>query len=137
MLSAFLGFVPAIMAIVNKLIPDPIERAKIQAQLEASAAEAGARFAEAQSRVIVAEAEGSWLQRSWRPILMFLLMGVIVWHALFVPFIAVLLAVDATSLVGLLLIPGPVWTLLTVGLGGYVGARTLEKVMNTVYKEDK
>jgi len=137
MLSAFLGFVPAIMAIVNKLIPDPIERAKIQAQLEASAVEADARFAEAQSRVIVAEAEGSWLQRSWRPILMFLLMGVIVWHALFVPFIAVLLAVDATSLVGLLLIPGPVWTLLTVGLGGYVGARTLEKVMNTVYKEDK
>ena len=72
------------------------------------------RLLEAQSNIIVAEAQGgSWLQRSWRPITMLVFLCLVVADSF--GWLASPLADEA-------------WTLLQIGLGGYVAGRSLEKM---------
>jgi len=71
-----------------------------------------------QSNVIVAEAQGaSWIQRNWRPVTMLTFLILIV--------LAALRVIDLS----LMQVPKPMWTLLTVGIGGYIGGRTVEKAV--------
>lgn len=72
-----------------------------------------------QTEIIVAEANGNWLQRSWRPILM-LAFGFIV---IYVKFIAPLFVLPIPPL------ENEFWNLLQIGIGGYVIGRTGEKMI--------
>tara|TARA_R110000868_G_scaffold9795_3_gene48225 strand:+ start:1547 stop:1942 length:396 start_codon:yes stop_codon:yes gene_type:complete len=74
-----------------------------------------------QTEIILAEANGNWLQRSWRPILM-LAFGFIV---IYVKFIAPLFDLRIPEL------ENEFWNLLQLGIGGYVIGRTGEKMMDT------
>lgn len=72
----------------------------------------------AQTDIITAEAKGeSWLQTSWRPITMLTFLALVV--------------VDAVGLLPFRL-ADQAWTLLQLGLGGYVAGRSLEKVASAV-----
>lgn len=126
---SFVPFIGPILDVVRRVVPDREEQARIEKDLRSAAMDADTRFAEAQAKVVSNEAAGNWLQRSWRPILMFLLMGVLIWHMMILPFIAYALGAELTQMVGLAVVPETVWTLLIVGMGGYIGGRTLEKVM--------
>ncbi len=78
----------------------------------------------AAASIITAEAAGeSWLQRSWRPIAMLNFLGLLnlYWFGAAPDYL-----VDSPELVGQL------FTLLTVGIGGYVGGRTIEKTARVV-----
>ena len=67
----------------------------------------------AQSQVIVAEAQGqSWMQRNWRPLTMLVFLGLVVLDSF---------AILANPL------SKEAWTLLQIGLGGYVLGRSYEK----------
>mgnify|MGYP003630411962 FL=1 len=79
-----------------------------------------------QTEIIVAEAKGNWMQRSWRPILM-LSFGFIV---IYVKFVAPLFDLKIPEL------ENEFWNLLQIGIGGYVIGRTGEKMMNS-YSETK
>jgi hypothetical protein len=79
-----------------------------------------------QTEIIVAEAKGNWLQRSWRPILM-LSFGFIV---IYVKFVGPLFNLRIPVL------EDEFWTLLQIGIGGYVVGRTGEKMMKS-YSETK
>ena len=84
--------------------------------------EVGKALVDAQRDVIVAEAKGeSWIQRTWRPIAMLTLLGLIVWTVVPASIFSLELQWDA--------IPDKAWGLLTIGIGGYIGARTVEKVV--------
>ncbi len=72
-----------------------------------------------QTDIIIAEAKGNWLQRSWRPILM-LAFGFIV---IYVKFIAPLFDLRIPEL------ENEFWNLLQLGIGGHVIGRTGEKMM--------
>ena len=74
-----------------------------------------------QTEIIVTEAKGNWLQRTWRPILM-LAFGFIV---IYVKFIAPLFDLRIPEL------ENEFWNLLQLGIGGYVIGRTGEKMMNS------
>lgn len=68
--------------------------------------------------VIMAEAKGeSWLQRSWRPITMLVFLLLIVAHY-----------------IGILAFPitEQMWTLLQIGIGGYIVSRGTEKIIPNV-----
>lgn len=72
-----------------------------------------------QSRVVIAEATGaSWLQRSWRPITMLVFVTLIVarWLGL--------TAENLTSELEMQL-----FSIIKIGLAGYVGGRSVEKVV--------
>ena len=74
-----------------------------------------------QTEIIVTEAKGNWLRRSWRPILM-LAFGFIV---IYVKFIAPLFDLRIPEL------ENEFWNLLQLGIGGYVIGRTGEKMMDS------
>lgn len=98
---------------------------EIQAQLTEKAMEAETQFAEMQSRVIIAEAQGSsWMQRNWRPMLMLTFTAILANNYILVPYVGAL----THGAVKLLEFPAGFWGLLTIGVGGYLAGRTFEKV---------
>ena len=69
---------------------------------------------ESQSKIITAEAQGaSWMQRNWRPITMLTFL--------------VLVVCDSFGLLAFRLAE-QAWSLLQIGLGGYVFGRSAEKI---------
>lgn len=79
---------------------------------------------DAKANIIMAEANGrSWLQRNWRPILMLVITIIIANNYIFFPYASIF-----TDKVAMLDLPDKLWTLMTVGVGGYIAGRTIEKV---------
>jgi len=75
-----------------------------------------------QTEIILAEAKGNWLQRSWRPLLM-LAFGFIV---IYVKFLAPLFSLPIPPL------ENEFWNLLQLGIGGYVVGRSAEKIAKNI-----
>lgn len=87
---------------------------------------------EAQASVIRAEMEhGTWLSRSWRPLVMLSFAAILIAHYAVFPLI-VLFGWAPAALLTTMTIPAEMWTLLQVGLGGYVGGRSAEKITKMV-----
>ena len=80
-----------------------------------------------QTDIIIAEAKGNWLQRSWRPILM-LAFGFIV---IYVKFLAPLFDLKIPEL------ENEFWNLLQLGIGGYVIGRSAEKIADNIIVKKK
>lgn len=93
---------------------------QVEQQLAAAVLGYEAKLAEERGAIIRAEAAGhSFLQRNWRPIIM-LLFGYIIAHNWV---IAPIFGVPYTP------VPGDLWDLLKIGLGGYVIGRSAEKIV--------
>ena len=75
-----------------------------------------------QTDIIITEAKGNWLQRSWRPLLM-VSFGFIV---IYVKFIGPLFGLPIPPL------ELEFWELLKIGIGGYVVGRSAEKIANNI-----
>lgn len=78
----------------------------------------------AQAAVILAEAKSGWLTRNWRPMLMMVFMAIIVNNFLIWPY-STEMGIVAKELAF------PVWMqdLLKIGVGGYIGGRSAEKII--------
>jgi len=99
-----------------------IKMKMFEVQMEAAkqAQEYESQLLKAKTDIITAEAKGgSWIQRNWRPVTMLTFL--------------VLVVLDALGI-----LPNPLaeqaWTLLQIGLGGYVVGRSVEKVTPTITK---
>ena len=121
-----LGFLGQIFEPVTKLVDDlhtsEEERLtiknkmfEIQAQAYSQAQEYETKLLDAKASIITAEAKGeSWIQKSWRPITMLTFL--------------VLVVCDSFGLLAFRL-ADQAWTLLQIGLGGYVVGRSAEKIV--------
>lgn len=92
-------------------------------------------LANAKRDVIVAEATGkSWLQRNWRPLLMTVIAAIIGWNYLMHPLLnwALVVAKAGVEPPPILELPADLWTLLQIGVGGYIVGRSAEKVTDTL-----
>ena len=90
----------------------------VENQLASKVLDYETKLIESQSSIIKAEATGhSWLQRNWRPITMLTFL--------------VLVVLDVFGVLTFRLAP-PAWTLLQIGLGGYVIGRSAEKIAPAV-----
>lgn len=99
-----------------------------QAGLASQVLDYEARLAEGQTKVIIAEAQGqSWLQRNWRPMLMCTFGFIVLWNYVIAP-----LATSFGANVPVLDLPPGMWTLLQLGVGGYVVGRSGEKITQTI-----
>lgn len=112
-----------------------LELAKAQIAMASGVLDYEARLAESKERIIVAEAEGrSWLQRNWRPTLMMTIACIIGWNYLVHPLLnwgLVVARVEAQP-PPILDLPSELWTLLQIGVGGYIVGRSAEKVTDTL-----
>jgi hypothetical protein len=72
--------------------------------------------------IIIAEAKGNWLQRSWRPILMLSFGFIIIYNKFAAPLFGWPIPI----------LEGEFWTLLQIGIGGYVVGRSAEKIADKI-----
>lgn len=84
---------------------------------------------QAQQTVIVAEANAGGIAAKWRPITMLSFVAIIICHYVLFPMIAVAFPAAAPIFAAMIL-PPEMWVLIQVGLGGYTGGRSVEKVVN-------
>jgi hypothetical protein len=81
----------------------------------------------AQRDVIVAEAQAGGISAKWRPYTMLAFVALIICHYALFPMIAVMFPA-AVPVFAAMTLPPELWTLLQVGIGGYVGGRSVEKI---------
>ena len=113
------GLITEVGKVIDNLFTSDEERIKAKNEIFKVLKEQQLELQRLQSEVIIAEAKGNWLQRSWRPILM-LAFGFIV---IYVKFIAPLFSLPIPPL------EDEFWNLLQIGIGGYVIGRTGEKMI--------
>ncbi len=121
------GIVKPITDLIDNLTTTDEERGKLKNELTkieneflGKALEYEAKLLDSQGRIVEAEAKGqSWLQRNWRPITMLTFLILVVCDSF--GWLAFRLSNEA-------------WTLLQIGLGGYVVGRTGEKIVEKIRK---
>jgi len=116
-------------AITGDLSPkEKVQLEKILLNLRGLEIQLTAKHAELQSSVIIAEAQGeSWLQRNWRPLLM-VMFGVIIGNNyIIMPYVEMFAGAEYAVR---LEIPTDMWSLLKLGVSGYIVGRSAEKIAN-------
>ena len=116
------GLVKEVGNVIDNLFTSEEERLKAKNEIFKVLQEQQLELQKLQTEIIVTEANGNWLQRSWRPILM-LAFGFIV---IYVKFIAPLFSLPIP------LLEDEFWNLLQLGIGGYVVGRSVEKVAKNI-----
>ena len=110
----------------NKKAADEAKLKMLEAMHKANAAEMNKK-----GDVVVAEAKGeSWLQRNWRPMIMMLFAAVVANNYILAPYLGAF-GIE----VPVLDIAPQMWTLLTVGIGGYIAGRSGEKIAREFNKK--
>jgi len=107
---------------LDKLFTSKEEKIKAEALIKEIILSKQLELQRMQADIIITEAKGNWLQRSWRPILM-LAFGFIV---IYVKFIAPLFDLRIPEL------ENEFWNLLQLGIGGYVVGRSAEKISKNI-----
>ena len=108
--------------VVDELFTSEEERLNARNKIFKVLQDAQLELQKMQTEIIVAEANGNWLQRSWRPILM-MAFGFIV---IYVKFIAPVFTLPIPDL------ELEFWELLKIGIGGYVVGRSAEKIAKNI-----
>ena len=112
--------VSAVGEVIDRLTLPAREKRQLESDLLQVLAEWERARVEAQSAVLVEEAKGSWLQRSWRPLVMLVF--------------AVIVLVGTFTSLPILEETSRFWDLLEIGLGGYVVGRGGEKIAGAIFK---
>ncbi len=126
-MATLLDVFPTVGEIISRLVPDPNKAKEITLELAKIEASTQTAMINSQKDIIVAEAGGNWLQRSWRPLLMLEVVAIVGMNYICFPFLAMF-----GLKVAPLHLPEQLWTLMTVGVGGYVVGRTWEKTAPVV-----
>tara|TARA_R110000772_G_scaffold100008_1_gene200099 strand:- start:144 stop:539 length:396 start_codon:yes stop_codon:yes gene_type:complete len=116
------GVIKEIGDVIDNIFTNDEERANAKLKVLNVLKEQQLELQKLQTEIIVTEANGNWLQRSWRPILM-LCFGFIV---MYVKFIAPLFNLPIPPL------ENEFWNLLQLGIGGYVVGRSAEKISKNI-----
>ena len=127
MLGAVAPLAKILFSTIEKSVPDKDLQAKLKADLQTQLLQSNTQELQAAAKIIEAEAKAGWFASSWRPLLMYVLIFILVWNYILGPVIKVF-----TGAVISFELPGDVWTLLNVGLGGYVVGRSAESVARTM-----
>ncbi|WP_445012183.1 3TM-type holin [Vreelandella stevensii] len=123
-LSAITG---PLFGVIDKAVTDKDEANRLKAEIQSQLIDSDNSVVKAQMQIILAEAQGeSWAQRNWRPVLMLVIVAIIGNNYLIAPYLGAMFGI------GLHLdLPERLWDLMTLGVGGYVAGRTVDKGIKT------
>jgi hypothetical protein len=122
-----------LMKIIEAHVADQALRRKLAAEMEQQVLAHLTRSAELGQAVVMAEVQSEhWLSRSWRPMLMLLLMGFLLLAGLVLPLADVIAGGPVPFQPRWNMLPQGFWDFLAIGMGGYIGGRSLEKVAGAV-----
>ena len=108
-----------VLDIVDDVVEDKDEANRLKFQIQRQLIETKSSELEAQAKIVLAEAQGSWLQRNWRPLLMGIFAGLVVAHWFGFTASNIPESVQNSLL-----------NIVMVGVGGYVMGRSAEKVVS-------
>jgi hypothetical protein len=123
MLNAIAPLAKILFNTVDKAVEDKDLANKLKAELQNQMLQSHTAELQAASRVIEAEAKAGWFTASWRPLLMYVLIVMLIWNYILSPIIFVLFNVKAS-----VDLPSEIVNLLSVGVGGYTIGRSAESV---------
>jgi len=127
MLSAIAPIAKILFNTIDKAVEDKDLANKLKADLQTQLLQSHTEELKAAASVVEAEAKAGWFTASWRPLLMYVLIFILVWNYILGPVIKFFFHAAIT-----IDLPGDVWTLLQIGLGGYVVGRSAESVARTM-----
>ena len=108
-----------VLDIADDVVEDKDEANRLKFQIQRQLIETKGSELEAQAKIVLAEAQGSWLQRNWRPLLMVVFAGLVVAHWFGFTASNIPESVQNSLL-----------NIVMVGVGGYVMGRSAEKVVS-------
>ena len=106
-----------VLDIVDDVVEDIDEANPLKFENQRQLIENKSSELEASAKIVLAEAQGSWLQRNWRPMLMVTFAGLVVAHWFGLTASNIPESVQNSLL-----------NIVMVGVGGYVAGRSAEKV---------
>jgi len=127
MLGAIAPLAKILFNTIEKAVPDKDLQEKLKAELQTQLLQSHTQELQAAAKIIEAEAKAGWFASSWRPLLMYVLIFILVWNYVIGPVIKIF-----TGTIISFELPGDVWSLLQIGLGGYVLGRSAESVARTM-----
>ncbi len=124
MINLITSILPIIDKVLSKYITSKEEKEKIKRELTLELLENELELNRLKAKIIKSEIEGkSWLQRNWRPMLMLNFVFILFNNYVLVPYLSIF-----TNKVKILDFPEQFWSLLIVGVGGYIAGRSIEKI---------
>ena len=118
MVAQLIGIIaPILKEVVGKYIEDKKITEQIERDFKIAVMEKEKTIYQMARDVIVAEAKGSWLQRNWRPLVMLMWASIPFYNYVIVPSFGK----------APLPLPPDIWGMISAGMFGYMGFRTLEK----------
>lgn len=136
-----LGLFKPVADLVDNLHTSKEEKLELKAKIDTIASNAQAqilnfinKMAEKQAAIIVAEAtsEDKWVRR-WRPIMMYVIIAIVANNYLLIPWLQAL----GWNGAPVIILPEKVWTLMEIGLGGYIVGRSGEKIADKWIRDKK
>jgi hypothetical protein len=122
-----------ISKVLDAYVKDVELRRKLEADLQGKLTEHLGKSEELGQAVVLAEIKSEdWLTRNWRPVVMLTLMGFIVFVGLVIPAMDFVFGHPVVFNPRWSALPPQFWDFLSIGVGGYIGGRTLEKVAGQV-----
>ena len=113
--------------VIDQAVTDKDEANRLKQQVKEKLIDSQDSALKARMQIVLAEATGeSWVQRSWRPILMLVIVAIVANNYLLAPYLGAMFGVGLT-----LELPDALWDLMTMGVGGYIAGRSAEKVTRT------
>ena len=111
------SIVGKVLDIVDNVVEDKDEANRLKFEIQRQLIENKSNELESAAKIVLAEAQGSWLQRNWRPLLMVTFAGLVVahWFGFTAPDIPESVQNSLLNIV-------------MVGVGGYVVGRSGEKI---------
>tara|TARA_Y100001968_G_C19367805_1_gene723480 strand:- start:1017 stop:1433 length:417 start_codon:yes stop_codon:yes gene_type:complete len=138
MLGALLPVLgPIVSDVVGRVLPaDKNKAQQLQNELNMAMLSNSAAIEQAAASVVIAEAKSEHtITATWRPILMLVITAIVGWNYLFAPLIELIVQLTTNNQIPLTIeLPEELWTLLTVGVGGYIVGRSGEKVASKLKK---
>ena len=126
-LGAFAPLLNTVFKTIEKSVPDKNLQEKLKADLNMQLLTSGTEELKASARIVEAEAKAGWFASSWRPLLMYILIGILVLNYIISPIILALFS----KKIGIEL-PSDVWTCLNIAMGGYVVGRSGESIARSL-----
>ena len=115
--------------VLDALVKDQELRRKLESELQGKLADHLGKSGELQQAIVLAEIKSEhWLTRSWRPLMMLTLLGFVLFVGLVLPLLDAIIGHPVAFNPRWQSLPAPFWDFLSIGIGGYIGGRTLEKV---------
>ncbi len=130
------AILPLVGKVIDRIFPDESTKAEAKLRLLEITQNGELEQLAASKDVVVAEIQGeSAAQRNWRPHLMYLIMGLMVFNGVVVPLVEAIWQIKLPILEAWEAIPSDMWTLLQIGLGGYIVGRSGEKIAGSLVKK--